>query len=246
MRNLILASLLLGLAGPVPAAQLQLARAQPGVDLAGHDQRMAALSPSLRDWVRARARAAVDTGVAPDPAQLASDAELRLAGQDFAGADIEALVQIVMMEAARQSDADLREIMAQTQASNKRKAEMREAMRAKNAAAQAGNGPESKAICVDPPCKPQLVQSQPQIRMAQPQIMMTQPQISEVQPRIQAAKVPDTSQAKDDMDSMSEMGEMESLRLQMAMDRRSKFMEALSNLMKKNSDTASTITSNLK
>ena len=240
MRKLILASLLLGLAGPVPAAQLQLARAQPSVDLAGHDQRMAALSPSLRDWVRARARAAVDTGVAPDPAQLASDAELRLAGQDFAGADIEALVQIVMMEAARQSDADLREIMAQTQASNKRKAEMREAMRAKNAAAgQAATGPESKAICVDPPCKPQLVQ-------VQPQIMMTQPQISAVQPRIQAAKAPDTSQAKDDMDSMSEMGEMESMRLQMAMDRRSKFMEALSNLMKKNSDTASTITSNLK
>lgn len=47
-------------------------------------------------------------------------------------------------------------------------------------------------------------------------------------------------------DNMSEMGEMESLRLQMAMDRLSKLMSTLSNLMKKMSDTQSTITQNLK
>ena len=48
------------------------------------------------------------------------------------------------------------------------------------------------------------------------------------------------------LDSMSEMGEMESLRLQMAMDRLSKFMNTLSNLLKKSSDTASGIVQNLK
>ena len=48
------------------------------------------------------------------------------------------------------------------------------------------------------------------------------------------------------MDNMSEMGEMESLRLQMAMDRLSKAMSALSNLMKKINDTASGITQNIK
>ena len=51
---------------------------------------------------------------------------------------------------------------------------------------------------------------------------------------------------KHDLDSMSEMGEMESLRLQMAMDRLSKMMSTLSNILKKMSDTASTITQNLK
>jgi hypothetical protein len=51
---------------------------------------------------------------------------------------------------------------------------------------------------------------------------------------------------KDSLDSLSEMGEMESLRLQMAMDRRSKFVEALSNIMKKISDTSETIIANLK
>jgi hypothetical protein len=37
MRKLILATLFLGLAGPVAAAELQMARAQPTLDLAGHD-----------------------------------------------------------------------------------------------------------------------------------------------------------------------------------------------------------------
>ena len=51
---------------------------------------------------------------------------------------------------------------------------------------------------------------------------------------------------KDKLDSLSEMGEMESLRLQMAMDRLSKLMSTLSNLLKKTSETSSTITQNLK
>ena len=51
---------------------------------------------------------------------------------------------------------------------------------------------------------------------------------------------------KNKLDSLSEMGEMESLRLQMAMDRMSKMMATLSNLLKKMSDTASEITQNLK
>ena len=48
------------------------------------------------------------------------------------------------------------------------------------------------------------------------------------------------------LDSLSEMGEMESLRLQMAMDRLSKLMSTLSNLMHKVSDTQSAIVQNMK
>jgi hypothetical protein len=48
------------------------------------------------------------------------------------------------------------------------------------------------------------------------------------------------------LDSLSEMGEMESLRLQMAMDRRAKLLSTLSNIMKKLSDTRASITQNLK
>ncbi|MEP7377695.1 MAG: hypothetical protein ABI675_30100 [Chitinophagaceae bacterium] len=51
---------------------------------------------------------------------------------------------------------------------------------------------------------------------------------------------------KNDLDSMSEMGEMESLRLQMAMDRLSKVMNTLSNILKKIGDTQKSITQNIK
>lgn len=53
-------------------------------------------------------------------------------------------------------------------------------------------------------------------------------------------------ETKAELNSMSELGEMESLRLQMAMDRLSKLMSTLSNLLKKASDTAAEITQNLK
>ena len=49
-----------------------------------------------------------------------------------------------------------------------------------------------------------------------------------------------------ELDAMSGMGELESLRLQMAMDRLSKLMSTLSNILKKTSDTAATIAANLK
>lgn len=48
------------------------------------------------------------------------------------------------------------------------------------------------------------------------------------------------------LDGLSEMGEMESLRLQMAMDRMSKLMSTLSNLLRKVSETSSAIVQNIK
>ena len=53
-------------------------------------------------------------------------------------------------------------------------------------------------------------------------------------------------QLRSQLDSMSEMSEMDSLRLQMVMDRLSKMMSALSNMLKKASDTDDAITNNMK
>jgi len=50
----------------------------------------------------------------------------------------------------------------------------------------------------------------------------------------------------DQIDSMNEVSEMTSLRLQMAMDRMSKLMQTLSNIEKKESDTDSAVIQNLK
>jgi predicted nucleic acid-binding Zn-ribbon protein len=54
------------------------------------------------------------------------------------------------------------------------------------------------------------------------------------------------AEVKSNIESLSEMGEMTSLRLQMAMDRLSKMMSTLSNILKKISDTSSGIVQNLK
>lgn len=217
MRSLIPVLLVLSLGAPAWAAQLQMARVQPRVDLSRHEPRMDSLSPSLRDWVTRQARATLDSGTDPDPEIIAANARARLQGQDFSDADVESLVQLVMMESVRQADADLRDMMAQMREANARKARMRD-MAAAQREAKKGlsdearaeySRPEGKAVCVDPPC-----------------------QFSRI--------------AAPATDSMSEMNEMEQMRMQMAMDRKSKAMQALSNLLKKNSDTAATITSNLK
>jgi hypothetical protein len=50
----------------------------------------------------------------------------------------------------------------------------------------------------------------------------------------------------DRLDSLSEMSEMESMRLQMAMDRLSKLMDTLSNLLKKIDDSGDAITKSMK
>ena len=61
-----------------------------------------------------------------------------------------------------------------------------------------------------------------------------------------AALKPMSDDLKGKLDEMNGMSEMTSLRLQMMMDRRSKFISTLSNIMKKIATTTETITQNLK
>ena len=55
-----------------------------------------------------------------------------------------------------------------------------------------------------------------------------------------------SSKAQDDLSSMSDMSELMSMRLQLLMDRRSKFLETISNVLKKVSSTADEIVANIK
>jgi hypothetical protein len=61
---------------------------------------------------------------------------------------------------------------------------------------------------------------------------------------VRILQVPDKLKGK--LDGMNEMSEMTSLRLQMTMDRRSKFISTLSNIMKKISTTQDTLVQNIK
>jgi hypothetical protein len=132
------------------------------------------------------------------------------------GGDIDALAFLVMMEAAKSAREDLKAIMTGVKQINEARASLKQ-------------NPTSAKVAVAPRQTAHVSRTQ-----VQPKPI----------PKAQFARQLD--KAKNDLDSLSEMGEMESLRLQMAMDRMSKANSATSNFMKKSSDTTQSISQNLK
>lgn len=153
------------------------------------------------------------------------------ANRSFSGlpeSDINALAFLVMMESAKSAREDLKAIMDGVKQINDAKASLRKNAQQAKRAPENENASRAKAA---PPSR----QSAKPIRTAvQPAPI----------PKAQFAR--QLELAKNDLDSLSEMGEMESLRMQMTMDRMSKADAAASNAMKKFSDTAQQITQNLK
>jgi len=202
----------------IPQADRQFRQNQPR-----HGQQMAQLAPSLRGWVIQEGRVLAKSQADLEVDGFRQVVRTRLAGQDFSEMDIEALVQLLAMETARQADEDLREVMAEMQARNDAKKAMRESSQASRelqmqARQEAAGMQSAKAPAKD---------------LAATDTAAREVAVVEADPAAQ-------------LDSLSGLGETEQLRMQMAMDRRAKAMETLSNLLKKSSDTASTITANLK
>ena len=167
----------------------------------------------------------------------------------LANSDIEALAFIVMVEAAKSAAEDLKEIMNEIQAKNAAKQKLRELLKkvkcdiANNSGkvrlefGQNGMGSERAYhhvfIPVEDPC------SESGLKLIETELH---------QGRITDISILESirDDLRDKLDSLSEMGEMESLRLQMIMDRRSKMIQTLSNIMKKMSDTSQSIIQNIK
>lgn len=169
------------------------------------------------------------------------------------GDDIMAMVFIVMMEAVKSAREDLRAIMEGVKAINAAKSALRDLISkiGRDIAENAGQRN----------CKPPLKFAPRGIgredsyhRLPIPHPDPESPSgLRRVPTDMHKGRIKDVcvlrairEELKNDLDSMSEMGEMESLRLQMAMDRLSKLMSTLSNILKKLSDTQSSIVSNIK
>lgn len=166
--------------------------------------------------------------------------------------DVLGLAFIVMMEAARSAQEDLKSIMATVKAINAAKQALRELLRqvsrdlAENERLGRDEGKldfsrglgverayhRARVPRLDPDCPggvcfeeadlyPGRVNSVTDLRLI-------------------------VGVISDKVDSLSEMGEMESLRMQMAMDRLSKMMTTLSNILKKLGDSSQSIADNLK
>jgi putative addiction module CopG family antidote len=168
------------------------------------------------------------------------------------GADIEALAFIVMMEATKSANQDLAAIMSEVKAMTAAKQKLREVISkviqdvANNACQINGQPPldlskgmGSAAAYQQMPLPFPDPSSPGGVRFC-PTSLYNGSLDSVGQLRVILEEL------KGRLDSMSELSEMTSLRLQMAMDRRSKLMETLSNIMKANSDTQGTIVGNLK
>jgi putative addiction module CopG family antidote len=169
------------------------------------------------------------------------------------GSDIVVLVFIVMMEAAKSAEEDLREILKSVKAFNAAKSAQRDLI------AKIGYDIAENAGQRD--CKPPLKFAARGVGSETGYHRMPVPHpdpgssnsVRRVPTNMHKGPIKDVcvlraiqDELKNDLDSMSEMSEMESLRLQMAMDRFSKVMSALSNILKKISDTQSAIITNLK
>lgn len=172
-------------------------------------------------------------------------------GLSTAGTDIAEVAFVVLMEATRDADEDLRDIMAGVRSVINAKAQLRRLLArvqrdvAENIGARDGTltfstdglGDEGSYHHVGLPVADtesggvQLVPTDlyPGGRVT------TEDQLREIRDDL-----------RDRLDSMSAISEMTSLRLQMAMDRRSKLVETLSNIMKKIDETQETIVQNLK
>lgn len=146
---------------------------------------------------------------------------------------------MVLMQCTQDAEADLRSTLEAVKKQNDQKARLR-GLLDEVRQARPGSHPAT-APCAEPICGT----AAERLRDLAPGL----PGKSRLAPR-SLATYGDLARLESDLnlslDSINELSEMTSLRLQMQMDRREKALETLSNLMKKMSETAETIIGNLK
>ena len=177
---------------------------------------MAKIGPETRAWIAGEANREAAQPVISEASAVMA-VRMSALSQGLSGGDIEALAFLVLMEASKSSEQDLNQIMQGVKAINNAKAAVRQRMVSVTAAPQTKAPPVAvRRVTIQSPPKPR--------------------------PDLGAA----IAGAKDNLDLLNDLSETESLRLQMAMDRYSKLMTALSNIMKTMSDTDAGIVQNLK
>ncbi len=210
----------------------------------------APLQPSVKEWVVQQARIEARKS-APDERGIKMAIRGRFPvlnstgnGATSVNQDVDALVFLVMMQAVSGMDQDLKTIMDNVRAMNAAKDNLRRLMSAINN--EIATGPSAGANL---PCRSQFCQSLPR-RLEELSEMMSRfrrPFPVRAPSDLSYAKLAQLNHPlKDQLDSINEISETESLRLQMSMDRRSKFIQTLSNIMKKIETTEGQIIQNLK
>jgi hypothetical protein len=207
------------------------------------------LQPTARAWIEQQSRIEDQRPTLDLPA-LNAAVRQRFSSSKVAlsDMDIDAIVSIVMMECAQNDETDLQNMMNQMQAINAQKQAIRQLLNEMNQAAaqmqaQMGKG-YAGVRCATPVCE-SLPARLASLRAASSKTRRPVNLTVQEHPtygdftRIRA-------QLPGAMDSLNESSETQSLELQMTMDRRSKLIDTLSNVLKKISDTSDSVVQNLK
>jgi hypothetical protein len=207
---------------------------------------MSQINPKHVAWVKSTAKTT--------EAQNANEAAIKKMATNYAllgslnNQDIEALSFLVLMQASKSAQEDLKAIMANVKSINEQKQTMRDAMNRMNDKQQAVSKLQldsfklllKPAQAVKPVANVKPIQTTKNIAPAPVRNTVVN----------QPASVAELNKTKDEMknklDSLSELGEEQQLKMQMVMDRMTKADSAASNLMKKFSETSSSIIQNLK
>lgn len=189
-----------------------------------HAEMVRHLAPTAAEKIHRGARA-----LRANPASMQNEATIELAARtqatmlfpDLPAADIEALAFLVLMDDAKSAQDDLNSIMSDVQAINAQKQSLRATM----------NGIANQHAATQTTKRPATVRSIPPGPVPVPYPLAATATPAEKLKRLE---------------ELDEMSETENMRLQMAQDPLSKFMSTLSNILKKMSDTSSSIVQNLK
>lgn len=166
--------------------------------------------------------------------------------------DIEAIVFIVLREAITQMNADLKALMEEVKARNRTKQAIRDLIAEVKCDIAANSGTE-------PGARLKYTKQGLGSEAAYHAVPLPDPdgpcagEVTVAEVDLHPGPITNVSQLravleslKGRLDSISELTEMESLRLQMLMDRRSKLISTLSNILKKIGETQNALVQNLK
>jgi hypothetical protein len=206
-------------------------------------------------------RLAADIAAGADAQSLRSRArqDVAAAFPGLAGMDVTEAAFIVMAMATKDMDDDIRMIMAEIKATNAAKQKMRDLIKELNnwISQEMSKHPGSKDIDNEKVSgsKPARSVDRRAIfeTMSSPVIHLEYikaPTVPPLPPRNPGLTISGLKSLLDDtqesLDRLNELSEATSMRLQMTMDRRSKFIQTLSAMMKKFGETQETLAQNIK
>ncbi len=201
------------------------------------------LRPSAKAWVDQQALAVLQKS-SPDVETLRVASRNRFAsGTNLSALDIDSIVAMVLYQASQDADKDLSDQMKQMQQMNESKKKLRELQDQVKAEREKGASTRPDSPCPTATCK-ELAARADQVQKTSPKNSVQLMRVSETPTYAELRHLELGLQSN--QDSLADMSQVLQLKMQMAMDRRSKVMEALSNIMKKSSDTQSSVISNLK